>query len=721
MNGDFMLKKITSIFLSVIITAAAFSMPFDAFAKTYKEQLIDKGFTESYASSLDALHSKYPEWEFIPFKTGLDWQTAVDGERNPHRDQVIQKTASKDDAYFCQCSSCKDRVQEGSTWYSASENAVKYYMDPRNWLNEEYIFQFESTAYSTDQTKSGVESIISSTWMNNADITYNSTQSKQATYLNSSGKPVKYSDAIIAAAKSSSMSAYYLASKIVQEVGARQATAGGVCGTRAPFIGMYNYYNIGAYTGASDGLHWAAGFLKTKNETFLYPEYNDETKTAEGTAVAVAKDKYASYIAEIGNYYKVKLYDKKGSNSYSTDGETGYILKSDLDASYFTYGRPWTNPYLTIYYGAQYIAKGYSKYQYTGYLQKFNVNKDSGNLYSHEYMTNVNGAASEALISYRAYINANLMSQKKTFYIPVYNNMPEKKCGIYDENADTEQKEDTSNKVTGLTLTSRGKTSLKFKWNSFESATKYYIQIQNNTSGNSFNKTVTTNSASLNGLTPANEYSVKVRAYAANGWSNYSAVNTKHTTPDKLQGIKLKSKGDTSVTLSWTSIKGASGYNIYSYDSKKKSYTKLLSVEDGGATSGKVTSLKSSTSYSFAVCAYVSDSTIKEGAKSDIVSAKTGLKKVAISSLTSPSTTKIKASWSKATGSENGYEIYYARDKAFKKIVAKKDIASIKTTSYTGKNFTKGVTYYVKVRSYKKTDKKKNYGAWSAVKSVKCK
>ncbi|MCD7796287.1 MAG: hypothetical protein LUG95_01290 [Clostridiales bacterium] len=56
---------------------------------------------------------------------------------------------------YCSCSSCyvnsSYAVQEGSSWVSASETAVKYYMDPRNWLDEKHIFQFESTSYDGTQ------------------------------------------------------------------------------------------------------------------------------------------------------------------------------------------------------------------------------------------------------------------------------------------------------------------------------------------------------------------------------------------------------------------------------------------------------------------------------------------------------------------------------------------------------------------------------------------
>ena len=80
----------------------------------------------------------------------------------------------------------------------------------------------------------------------------------------------------------------------------------------------------------------------------------------------------------------------------------------------------------------------------------------------------------------------------------------------------------------------------------------------------------------------------------------------------------------------------------------------------------------------------------------------------------------IKATWAKKSG-VSGYQIYYSRNKNFKKLAAKKTVKGGKTKSYVGKNFTKGKKYYVKVRAYKNVNGKKVYGKWSNVKSVKCK
>ena len=54
----------------------------------------------------------------------------------------------------------------GYNWVQASEAAVMYYADPRNFLTEDSIFQFELLTYNSNyQTEAGVEAIINGTFM----------------------------------------------------------------------------------------------------------------------------------------------------------------------------------------------------------------------------------------------------------------------------------------------------------------------------------------------------------------------------------------------------------------------------------------------------------------------------------------------------------------------------------------------------------------------------
>ena len=91
-----------------------------------------------------------------------------------------------------------------------------------------------------------------------------------------------------------------------------------------------------------------------------------------------------------------------------------------------SYGRPWTTPESSIAGGAQFYGTNYVKAgQDTLYLKKYNV--QGSNIYKHQYMTNVDGAASEGSIFAEGFTS----QQKSTalnFKIPVYSNMPETPC-----------------------------------------------------------------------------------------------------------------------------------------------------------------------------------------------------------------------------------------------------------------------------------------------------
>ena len=69
-----MIKKTISLFLAICLLMTTLTiLPTTAFAKSYADQLRDKGFPESYISKLVSLHNKYPKWDFQPLKTGLNF------------------------------------------------------------------------------------------------------------------------------------------------------------------------------------------------------------------------------------------------------------------------------------------------------------------------------------------------------------------------------------------------------------------------------------------------------------------------------------------------------------------------------------------------------------------------------------------------------------------------------------------------------------------------
>lgn len=494
------MKKFISLAMSAVMLFSSVAVGTVVQAGTVEDNLRAQGFSESYIEDLAALQKAHPNWKFVAFKTGIDFDDAVKGE--------LAGTPT-------------------------TETNLRAYLDPRNWLNEKYIFQFESIKKSDAvQSVSSVNAILKNTWMANSKINYFDTQgiSETVTEVNT------YADAMIKASNYTNMSANYIAAKIRQENGGATYSATAVCGTRPPFQGIFNYFNIGAYTTAMDGLAWAAGFLKANKDTVLY----DGTNATASPIVTVSNGQRMTYVKEDGEYYRVTLYNELGNGKYE-DKETGYILKSDVNTTYMgNYGRPWTDPNKAIYYGAKYIANGYLTYQYTMYLQKFNVNAQSGNLYRHEYMTNVSGAASEGYHLYSGYSNAGLLNSAHTFYIPVFNNMPNDNSNITTTVPTTTTKNYTPAKVKLTKLTALKGHKIKAKWNKCStSATGYQIYWAKDKKFKKIVAKTTTKGRSKvtytgKNFTKGRKYYVRIRAYKKAGgktyygaWSNIKAKTAK--------------------------------------------------------------------------------------------------------------------------------------------------------------------------------------------------
>lgn len=188
------------------------------------------------------LQSKHPNWNFTILETGLDWNEVIKNETvASHGRNLIYYTNNGNWV----CSTCGDKLYDSGKWKCASESAVAYYMDPRNWLNESNIFQFENLAYNGDiQNIDGVNKIISTVpWAKGNTITYIKTDGTTGT-LNKS-----YAQVIMEAAKEAGISPYHLAARIKQEQGVNSTASSTGRGDNATYKGYYNFLNIQATGG----------------------------------------------------------------------------------------------------------------------------------------------------------------------------------------------------------------------------------------------------------------------------------------------------------------------------------------------------------------------------------------------------------------------------------------------------------------------------------------
>lgn len=694
------MKRLLSLFLCAVIAVTAVTFApinnIEANAADYATTLRNQGFPETYIAPLVELHNKYPNWIFKPFKTGLEWNTAVNGERSRHSKQLIEKYSGNSNAMYCNCSSCykngKYVVQEASNWVSASQQAVEYYMDPRNFLNEKGIFQFESTAYDGTQSQAGVESILDGTWMHDATIAYKNTAGKSTTLASK----ISYSDAIMKAANASGMSAYYLASKIRQENGGTSASATAVKGDVSPFQGIYNYYNIGAYTGAMDGLEWAAGYLRTNKITTMYSTYKDEK--VSGTKTNLQANQYMTWRANAGDYYYVRLYDVNTLN----EGASGYVAKSDIRTTYTGgsaspgWGRPWYTPYLSIYYGANYISQNF-KDQFTGYLQKFNVNMNSSEPYGHEYMANVAAAAAESATTYQAYKNANILGVTKTFSIPVFNKMPNDSVDV--------------DKVQNLTSTGADSASVTLKWNEVDGAQAYQVQVYRAGGWSTFGTTTET-SLRVNTLSELCIYHFRVRAYRNYGGTTYYGEYSDKITRaarGKIKNFCGYATSNTNIRLSWDKHSKVNGYRVYKYNSQKKAY-ELYKQVGAATTTLNVSGLAANKSYQFKIYGFRDYG----GARyttfaTNPITVKTTPTTVWLNSAASGSSKRITVKWTKLPVSCTGYQVMWSTTSNFKSNYLSVKVSGRSTTSRVLTTAQSKKYYYVRVRAYKTANGKTTY------------
>ncbi|MDE6659848.1 MAG: hypothetical protein K2K01_07030, partial [Eubacterium sp.] len=574
-----MRRRVFSILLSLLSILLIIPV-FPATAATdYSAELRSKGFPESYIADLNKLKQAHPKWNFEVLTVGENFSDSVSKERKSHSQQLIQNySGNNGKGYYCTCSKCSKSgspiVMELPNWVSASEKCVEYYLDPRNFLDEKQIFQFESILYNANQTQTGVESILNGTWMHNANITYKDKKGNSVTY----SPKTKYSKAIMDAAKNSGLSAYYLASKIVQEVGGAKATAGGASGTNKSYPGIYNYYNIGANTGAVDGLKWASqspsgAHVQTSSGASVNlrkSPVNGSIITALPSGTKVSTYEYTSKQSD--GYKWVKLTNVSiGGKKYTGYIRSDYFIKGGSDS----FNRPWTNPYLTIYNGAKWIATNFED-QYTGYLQKFNVNPKSSSMHSHEYMANIQAASTESVKTYNAYKNNGALNSEITFSIPVFKNMPNEKPAL------------TAPKLN--TIKVNNDCSLSLSWNSIKNADQYEIYHKNG-STYSYYKTVKTNSATLKNAQYQKTYTYAIKAINSKGTASPSAYSNAVSVTNNLRLVApkptAKLNSNKTVTIEWNKISAANTYKVYSKDSVKNKWGVLKQIPGTSYTTEK--------------------------------------------------------------------------------------------------------------------------------------
>ena len=176
---------------------------------------IDTSKYPGYKEALEKLQSAHPNWNFELLYTGVKFSDAVAGEYKVRKRNLVPTD------YGGEWIAGTTLYDTG--WYAASEKAIAYYMDPRNFLNDTDIFQFQDVNDYLDGvcTLEGIKNKVSGSFLQ------------------------EYATDINTACKNKNVNPYYIIARLFQENGTNPKN-----GTYKMNGGdnkyYYNPFNIGA-------------------------------------------------------------------------------------------------------------------------------------------------------------------------------------------------------------------------------------------------------------------------------------------------------------------------------------------------------------------------------------------------------------------------------------------------------------------------------------------
>ena len=162
----------------------------------FEAWLNEQGFPESYKNGLRGLHEKYPAWIFRAQHTGLDWNTVINEESSIGRNLVastdISSWKSTEEGAFDWAGNYWPGFDD-IYWQQASREIISYYMDPRNFLGDPYVFQFQLQSYNPAvQNREGLQRMVAGTFLEGSPNDQRGSSSEPGRSGSSSGGTISY-------------------------------------------------------------------------------------------------------------------------------------------------------------------------------------------------------------------------------------------------------------------------------------------------------------------------------------------------------------------------------------------------------------------------------------------------------------------------------------------------------------------------------------------------
>lgn len=217
-------KKVIPAMLSFVVCLQLVLTNFTVRTSADDKFEASKRLIEPYVNELKKLH---PNWNFTYYNTGLDWNEVIREESTLRRNLVpdsphTMMVKGVDSKWHLTPTSWKSTDIEGAFnwdsnkwvelsgggWIQASDAAIRYIIDPRNWISEANIFSFEQLSYnSAVQTKEVLIKMMDNSYMD-------------CDYARVGGtNNLTYADVLIEAGQKYNVSPVYLCSKLIYEKG----------------------------------------------------------------------------------------------------------------------------------------------------------------------------------------------------------------------------------------------------------------------------------------------------------------------------------------------------------------------------------------------------------------------------------------------------------------------------------------------------------------------
>ncbi len=422
------------------------------------------GFPEGYKVRLRALHAEYPNWKFVVQDVDIPWDEVIKNESVVGVNLVSKSSKSSWKSTAKGAYDWNSGTWPGfdsNEWVAASESIVRYYMDPRNFLDSTNIFQFMNHGYtSNEQTAEGVEKMLKGTFMESKSSfkttqTAPSTTQAKTVSVSSAASPdnsknstgtddvyVKVDGPIADPNEKVELAAPTLEKPEITETSTvvsseavnLDSKVGPQSESKTEFNdtehgpGVVNNDTIKESISSSDSVQTTDStedFRALSNGTTYVDIIMDAAKSSGVNPYVLV----AMLIQEQGVKGTSDLISGKNGvynffniEAYQSGNQSAISRGLAWAGSGNTYLRPWNTKAKAIIGGAMYYGSNYAKAnQNSFYLKKFNVLGE--NRYKHQYMTNIEAAKNEGSMLSRAYSEED----KKgvfTFYIPVYRDMP---------------------------------------------------------------------------------------------------------------------------------------------------------------------------------------------------------------------------------------------------------------------------------------------------------